>query len=180
MVSAEIKKRLLVLEASRWIGVSEVGGENKGQLVEIFQRAADNKASREPWCLSFVQYCVKHVDMIVNEVQQATMPGHELFVTEHCMTMWNETPRECRLEKPEIGALILWQYWRDEKPTAAGHVGIIKKILDEDHVLTIEGNTSDPSDEVVREGDGVFSKRRRIRANVGSMRVKGFLAPWTK
>ena len=59
MVSAEIRKRLLVLEASRWIGVSEVGGQNKGQLVEMFQKSADDKASKEPWCLAFVLFCVK-------------------------------------------------------------------------------------------------------------------------
>jgi hypothetical protein len=178
MVSAEIRKRLLVLEASRWIGVSEVGGQNKGQLVEMFQKSADDKASKEPWCLAFVLFCVKYVDLIANEVMQASTFGHKLFVTEHCMTMWNESPRECRLDQPEVGALIFWQYWKDEKPTASGHVGIIKKILDEDHILTVEGNTSAPSDEVVREGDGVFVKRRRIKANNGTMRVKGFLSPW--
>ena len=32
------KRRLLVAEAERWIGATEQGGNNQGQIVQMFQR----------------------------------------------------------------------------------------------------------------------------------------------
>src|SRR3954465_14170703 len=51
----------LCFEAEKWIGVEEES-ENKGRAVEKFQRAVDGKASGEPWCAAFVQFCVMEVE----------------------------------------------------------------------------------------------------------------------
>ena len=54
--------RLLIFEARRWVGMTEIGGNNRGQVVEMFQRAVDGKASGEPWCAAFVFFCVGMVE----------------------------------------------------------------------------------------------------------------------
>ena len=48
-----IKERLLIHEAKRWVGVTEVGGNNRGQVVEIFQKAVGGVANGQPWCMDF-------------------------------------------------------------------------------------------------------------------------------
>ena len=59
MINSNIlKTTLLSFEANHWIGVIEEG-ENSGQLIQIFQRAVDNQANTESWCMAFVQYCIK-------------------------------------------------------------------------------------------------------------------------
>lgn len=143
------KNRLLIEEAKRWVGVNEEGN-NRGKDIEMFQRAVDGKAQNESWCLSFIQYCVKEVG------EQVDDPVTCLYPTEHVMTLWNNTPKEARLEQPELGCLILWQHMKDNGPTINGHVGIVidTSYMDIGIVKTIEGNTS-PGSGVEREGDGV-------------------------
>ena len=52
-LTPHLKMRLLVWSARLWVGMTEVGGNNRGQVVERFQRAVDGKASGEPWCAAF-------------------------------------------------------------------------------------------------------------------------------
>lgn len=168
---------LLVAEAKRWIGVSEKGGDNKGPEVEMFQRAVDGKAQGEAWCLAFVQFCVKRVDAEAETIMGGPNLPDWLWQTEHCMTLWNNMPVGSKLkEPPHPGCLIVWQYWKDGKPTPQGHVGIITEIVDLNTIKTIEGNTG-PGLGVEREGDGVYEKRRSLTGG-GSMKVKGFLMAW--
>jgi hypothetical protein len=53
MIESAIKKTdLMIYEAKRWLNFVE-SGNNKGQVVEMFQKAVDNVAAGEPWCMSF-------------------------------------------------------------------------------------------------------------------------------
>lgn len=47
--------KMLIAEAMSYIGVRELGA-NKGAWVEEFQRAVDDKAISESWCMAFAQY----------------------------------------------------------------------------------------------------------------------------
>lgn len=150
----------LIAEAERWIGITERGGDNLGPDVEAFQRAVDGRAEGEPWCMAFVQFCLKQIG------------GGDIFPSEHCLTVWRKSPRELRLQAPEPGCLMFWQY----EGSAAGHVGIVKAVVG-CYCITIEGNTG-PGGAVEREGDGVYQKRRAIRPATGSMRVLGWMRCW--
>lgn len=174
-----IKERLLIHEAKRWVGVTEVGGNNRGQMVEMFQRSVDGKACGEAWCMGFVQYCVNAVDRCLAAVfAEADSCGRSLiYRSKHCLTVWNRS-KELQLEKPKPGTLCIWQECKDGMPTAQGHVGVVVGVNDDGTMLTVEGNTS-AGDSVQREGDGVWLKRRRyLTETSGSMRVKGFLRVW--
>jgi len=145
-----LKNRLLTVEAERWLGMMEEGGNNMGQLVRLFQSQI-GIAHGEPWCMSFVQYCCYWVDRYVSS--QAT---HSLHKSEHCMTVWRKTPQSCRLHRPEVGSVAIW----NKLGTDAGHTGVVIGV-GEGNITTIEGNTGDDARRVIREGDGVFAKSFR-------------------
>lgn len=151
----------LIEIASQYIGVKESGGDNKGSMVEIFQRAVDGKAQGESWCMAFVQYCVLEF-----EKQSATKS--KIFRSEHCLTVWNNSPKELRLSKPEVGCLVIWQF----NSSSQGHVGIVTKV-NVNTISTIEGNTGTGA-AIERNGDGVYA---RVRSKTGgsSMKVVGYL-----
>ncbi len=174
------KSTALIEQAKRWLAVREVGGPNKGADVERFQKTVDGKASGEPWCLCFVQFCVREVDRqyaVKNPKQSAVTTW--IFPTEHCMTMFNKTHAEARLDKPEPGCLVVWGWFKDGKATGSGHVGIVTEVVG-DAIHTIEGNTGDGAG-INREGDGVYKRVRSLKADpAASFRIMGFIAAWPK
>ncbi len=147
--------------AMRFVGVHEKGGNNKGPEIEQFQRAVDGYAGGEPWCAAFVQYCIK-------EIEDRNGATSKVFKSEHCLTIWNRTPKSQRLTTPEPGCLVIWRNGK----TAQGHVGFVVG-LEGKVLLTIEGNTSDGSG-VSRDGDGVYKRLRSINS-VGSLSIVGYL-----
>lgn len=174
-----VKARMLVAEAKRWVGIKEQGGDNSGQMVERFQRAVDGKAHGEPWCMSFAQFCIIAVDYLCGKMGIPDLVlASGVYKTEHCLTLWNKTPNVHRITNPEVGCLVIYQYYdRRGNPTSSGHVEIVTKIINLKSFISIGGNTGGPPGEVVREGDGVFQKTRSIRG-AGRMKVKGFVRVW--
>lgn len=168
----ETKKRMLVFEAKRWVGITEVGGANRGQIVEMFQNAVDGKASGEPWCLGFVQFCLQMVDKEYDFVRQMKAAKAVVFETEHCLTLWNKSTVNQKKKLPESGTIVLWKHG----DTTSGHAGIVTEVLEKGEFRTVEGNTSGGAG-VVREGDGVFERVRSING-AGSMKILGFISPW--
>lgn len=169
----KLKSRLLAYEASRWIGTKETGGDNKGQIVEMFQKAVDGKAQGEAWCLAFAQFCIQQVDRLYDEMTLSSNAPSNLIKTEHCLTLWNAS--KAFRTTPEVGCLVLWQHFKDGKATASGHVGVVKEVHDT-KIVTIEGNTGDGAG-IVREGDGVFLRERPL-TNLGNMHILGYLKVW--
>lgn len=176
------KRRLLVSEAKRWVGVKEQGGANKGQIVEMFQAAVGPQFIGQAWCLSFVMFCLQQVDKLVYETISTTVSFTKLPKTAHCLTLWNSS-QNFRVSDPKSGHLVLWNYYEKGRQTTRGHIGVIvglgksnAKLIKHDLLHTIEGNTADGHG-IVREGDGVY-QRVRPMTNVGDMRLLGYLNPW--
>lgn len=153
----------LVKEAKKWVGVKEKGGNNRGPEVEMFQKAVDGKASKEAWCMAFVQYCIKQIEHGFNAKSK-------VYKSEHCLTTYGNSPDSIKLENPEVGCVIIWRHGESSN----GHTGIVTEIIDKDWVRVCEGNTGNPDDVVEREGDGVFLKKRSVHG-AGEMKVWGYL-----
>ena len=167
---ATLKPRLLIAEARRWVGVSERGGDNSGQLIEMFQRAVDGKASGEPWCAAFVRFCINAVDGASEAVESSE--GSLLFRTEHVLTLWEKSPLTHRLTTPEPGCLMLWRRFENGEPTRRGHVAIVAAV-EGSALQTIEGNV--PS----LESDAVLQLSRASNTpGSDSMRHLGYLRVW--
>lgn len=158
-------RRLLVEVARRFVGIHEEGGDNKGPDVERFQKAVDGKAAGEPWCMSFVQFCVL-------EVERRTGVKSNLFRSEHCLTVWNKSPKLMRRKRPEPGLIVIW----NRVGTTLGHTGIVTAIKSPDVYGCVEGNTSKGFG-IEREGDGVYEKLRTWRGTQLFLPV-GYLQPF--
>lgn len=170
----ELKRRLLVHEALRWVNFAEQGGDNQGQIVEMFQKAVDGKAYGEAWCMAFVQYCIQQVDLAGDVICNATLRDRSrIHESEWCMGVWRKSHPMCHSFDPLVGSVMVWQ----KGSTSAGHCGIVATVeKGGNHVWTIEGNTG-PTEFVTREGDGVYLKKRSVDG-AGNMIVKGWLNPW--
>lgn len=174
-----IKKTLLAFEANRWVGVIEENS-NQGQLIKIFQKSVDGKASQEPWCMAFAQYCIQMVD----DAFAALFPGNPteksgIFRGEHCLTVWNKS-KHLQSSTPSPGSLCIWQKYNGLEASSSGHVGIVTEVHADDTVSVVEGNTSNGKNGLIeREGDGVFLKRYSVKnMNRGALKLKGYLSVW--
>ena len=169
MFTAKQKSLLLVLEAFRWVGVQEIGGNNSGQIVEMFQADAGIHKG-DAWCMAFVQNCISSVDRtcsILGHNATALMPSGA-----HCMTVWEKTQDILKSQTPKTGSVVIWH----RKETSSGHTGIVVDTTENGLFQTIEGNTS-PSEGVQRDGDGVFKKTHNMTPT-GTMELVGFINPW--
>jgi hypothetical protein len=172
----EMKRQLLMHEARRWVGVEEQGGNNRGQLVEIFQSSM-GRAAQEPWCMAFAQWCLAAVDGVVDDVLAGVLgqsSSHtQLIKSELCLAVWDKAPPESKSALPLPGYLVIWRHG----VTTAGHTGIVTHVSTTgDSFETIEGNTSSGIG-VSRDGDGIYARTRSM-SGAGEMKVAGFLNPW--
>jgi hypothetical protein len=172
------KINLLCHEAERWIGIEEEG-ENKSQLIKIFQCAVDNRAQEEPWCMSFMQYCIKMTEETLN----ALFP-HDSFIksriyrSEHCLTTWNKSP-ELQSANPTRGSLCIWQRHDDNGPSLSGHTGLVVQFYP-GAVWIVEGNTASLK-QTANSHDGVYLKKYNLdQLDHDSLVCKGFLKVWDK
>lgn len=154
---------LFGLAAEACVGIKEQGGNNRGPMVELMQKTIEG-ADREPWCMAFVQTCLAYAEL-------RTGKKSPIVATEHCMTAWRNSPQEQRVKThPLKYAIIIWNY----DGTDSGHTGVIIENNRQSYLQSVEGNTGDES---MRDGDGVFYKKRDwIRT--GSLRRVGFLKPF--
>lgn len=175
----------LVELARYFVGVVEIS-PNKGPLIELFQRAVDGKASGEPWCAAFIQFLLQQIDDEIRD-NYPSWPGHKIPRTESTIEMWERSTNAVRFQAPNIGMIMVWQHFKEFQkdgrsvwvPTRQGHCGLVMSDLALDGtIMCCEGNTNEPSDKVVREGDGVWIKKRRAKVIDGPMRVLGFLDPY--
>jgi hypothetical protein len=157
----------LIAEAKKWIGVKELTNHNDGLEVEMFQKAVDGKAQGESWCMCFVQFCLQQTECKLGL-------RSNMYSSEHCLTVWNKTPKEMRRIQPHPGYVVIWQHG----DTTQGHTGIVTELIDEDNFSTIEGNTGDGLG-IVRDGDGVYRRTRSIHG-AGTMKVVGFIDPFSE
>lgn len=153
---------MLLSTALQCRGITEVGADNHGHMVELFQSTMGH-AEGEPWCMAFLQSCVAYVETF----------GFDsgLFPTEHCLTAFTNSKCLHPVE-PVAGDIIIWQL----DGTTRGHCGLITSVQT-NWLHTIEGNTSPATGEIERNGDGVYEKIRP-RGGMGKMREIGYLRPF--
>jgi hypothetical protein len=177
----EMRQRALVWFARSYVGITEQGGANKGQMVERFQKAVDGKAQGEPWCVGFVQHCVQQVDALMDAItQQNNLTRSRLPQTELATEVWHKSPNELRRDHvADIapGMLVVWAKLVDGKPSWQGHIGVISFVAELSGDMTVEGNTSSGVQGSQREGDGVYERTRSFFDLPGFVRL-GFLDPW--
>lgn len=154
-------KQILIDTAKKFVGVRE---ETDILVINEFRKAVTGRAYNQPWCMSFVQYCI-------GLTEKKTKKKTKVFKSEGVLLVWEKTPVELRLEEPEPGCLMLWNF----TGTRMGHVGIVVEV--KDTVVTIEGNTTGGPG-IKRMGDGVYQKNR-LKSGSAKMKVLGYLRVFT-
>lgn len=142
--------------------------DNAGPLVELIQRTLGG-ADKEPWCMSLVQSCLAFAEL-------KTGLRSPIHASEHCMTVWRNTPAAQRVQTiPAVGAIIIWRHGS----TDSGHTGITIAPVAGRTFRAIEGNTSSGvvGGKIERDGGGVYRTERSLDG-AGNMRIVGFLKPF--
>lgn len=128
-----------------------------------------------PYCAAFAEACWREGYAGRSELSLIAKN-----ITPSAMGTWENFTRLKRTsQKPKPGALMIWQNGN----TWQGHVAIVVEAAPrEQHVITIEGNTS-PNPGTVqsdREGDGVYRKTRMLEFTEKSrgLNLKGFINPF--
>lgn len=151
------------LAAESLVGIREKGGNNKGREVELIQKTIGD-AEQEPWCMAFVQSMLAYAELKC----EAKSP---VFVTEHVMTCWRETPVAQRVKMAPLKyAIVIWRH----EHTDSGHTGVVIENNQQSSMITVEGNTNGDGS---REGDGIYVKKRDWIRN-GDLIKQGFLKPF--
>jgi hypothetical protein len=161
----------LIAAAGGYIGVREEGGNNRGQLVELFLRASDAKPG-QPWCAAFVHYVGfwSHYDHVLH---RSFWP---LPRTASCWVLGEFARRHGILARePQPGDVFLVF---DPGRQRFAHTGIVVSVLASEQrpsgqlwyeCRTIEGNTNE---EGSREGNAVAQKHRRFYPDAGDRFVR--------
>lgn len=168
-LAARDARTLFILAMKSFIGIREVGGDNRGRAVELLQMTVGD-AEREAWCMSTIQSALAFVEQLLGIVSP-------IAVSEHCLTVWRQTPAVQRVKRaPLPGAICIWRHGTSQ----SGHTGAtISRYVNRVGRL-VEGNTSGgvgPTGEIIRNGGGCY-ETRRSQDGAGTMRVVGFLKPF--
>jgi hypothetical protein len=160
---------LLVQAAQACVGIREVGGNNKGPLVELIQETIGGHG-QEAWCMAFVQTIIAYVEVKLGITSR-------LPAGEHCLTVLKESPEELRVKYfPLAGAIPIWQHGS----SINGHTGFFLESLHDGLMSAVEGNTESgltADGKVERDGGGVYMTKRSMKAN-GNMKIVAFLKPF--
>lgn len=159
---------IFILAAQACVGIREIGGNNKGPIVELIQETIGG-ADKEPWCMSFVQTCLAFAEYKTG-IASKVAPG------ELCSAVWNQTPKSMRVKKiPAAGAIAIWVY----PPGTKGHTGVVIEYIGP-KMATVEGNTEkglNTKGQIEREGGGVYAPERSTKSTP-KMKLLGFLKPF--
>ena len=146
-------------EALANVGVTEVGGENRGTAVETYLRFVGASLG-DPWCAAFVAYrlfnAASDLGLVVpsSSLRSAWTPDYKTWAQKQ--GLWIPVDSD---EKVLPGDLACFYFAAKQR---IAHIGIVvERKPGGVGVFTVEGNTGPEHGEVVnREGDGVYRKDR--------------------
>lgn len=101
------------------------------------------------WCAAFVAYCLDAGGATFPAVRSA---GARKYIVSRSVPV-KHVLKGYRTVQP--GWLAIWT----RSATWTGHIGFVERIISKNLIQTIEGNTGSAD---LRDGDGVYRKRRRL------------------
>lgn len=163
----------IVKTAESFVGQEEVRG-NLGFKDEEFQELMEAVGweKNQAWCAYFAELVWK----LSFTSNQNTVRELNLLFSAGAVATWNQFRRSewITSDSPRVGAVIIWQTYKSNKPYWTGHIGIVTKI-EGTAIHTIEGNTNPQGG---REGYTVSKKVRVLNPKVkDGLRFKGCIYP---
>ena len=169
-------QEIIVKTAKSYVGQEEIKG-NRGFKDPLFEEKMKNVGfvNGYAWCALFTELVWREAYAQTNGIIQEECA--KLFSASVVATKNNFKKAGWVVNsQPVPGALIVWQKYKGDTPTAFGHIGIVTELSGSFDVITVEGNTSNkPND---REGFIVAEKKHRVVFNSGSgLNLIGFVHP---
>lgn len=155
----------LLLQTSEAILFQQVGvkeeAQNKGPMIKKYLNSI-GLTEGYPYCLAGQYYCFE-------EAKKQTGLQNPLPKTGLVMGLWNWATKNGKIRKgyAERHDLICWQKGK----TIFGHIGRIIEVQKKGWVKTIEFNTGSN----IREGDGVYIRKRNLLQPLQRMKLKGLI-----
>jgi len=140
--------KLFLAEARDYIGIREIGGDNRGPSVEFMQKLGEITPGL-PWCAAFVNTVAEIACSKKNIVSPLEKINYQGYVQSYFL----HAEAQGWLGAPRPGHLFMLYY---PMKSRYAHIGIVDATL-EGGLTTIEGNTNDDGS---RNGIGVFQRYR--------------------
>lgn len=167
-----MKKYSIKDVAEKYIGQTEVK-DNMGFKNPDFEKRMEAVG----WRPSF-QWCALFSELVWHEAYQGNEEMLKI-IKDNCSasavrTYKNFNSIGMASDKPQVGAIVIWQSYRKGVAQWTGHAGIVTEVNKENFV-SIEGNTNDNGS---REGIMVARKTRKYSTEVyNGLAVLGFINP---
>lgn len=156
--------------AKKYLGQSELEGNVFTEATELGRRLkASGHKDGEAWCAYFAE------SVFCEAFPEKETGLRKTFSAGAVKTLDNFRAAGYTIfDKPSVGALVIWQRYKNGEASWQGHAGIVIELLDGGAFLTIEGNTNTVGSP---EGTSVEIKTRSTkRVNTG-LNVYGFVRP---
>jgi hypothetical protein len=144
------------------VGVTEVGGDNRGQWVETYQRAVGIPPG-SPWCAAFVRY---RLEAAAEKLDREIPTGFPDTGWVPSYVEWSKANKlwvagsAAKADPSLVRPGDLVAYWFQAKGRCA-HIGIVVEQPTSTGFVAVEGNTGpDSGTTIERDGDGVYRKQR--------------------
>jgi len=152
------------------VGIREKSGKNDGPMIELLQETIGS-SSGEAYCMAAIQTAIAYAEF-------KTKVESPIFPSEHCMTVWNKTPKKQRVKiRPLSGAIAIWNY----PPSSSGHTGCVLEFEHKPGKMRLfEANTTSgvkPNGDIDRDGSGCYLTERSTNGTK-TMKLIGFLKPF--
>lgn len=129
------------------IGVKESPANSNNVKYNTWYYGKSVNGSKYPWCAVWVSYVFAQVDSSLIKKSASCMD----------IGNWFKQNGRFKTNNPQVGDVVFFKYNTNSRWT--NHIGIIEKVNADGSIVTIEGNTSDSSN------DNGGSVMRRIRKN---------------
>lgn len=174
----DIQKKIIDV-AKSYLDIKEIGANNSNFNDKEFETNLEAVGwdHGQAWCAYFAELVWREAYSTFD----TTVANHigSIFSSSAVNTMRNFiAAKDFTISGiPKEGAVVIWQHYKDGKPTWMGHAGIVIS-FDQREIHTIEGNTNKAGD---REGQGVEEKVRNrstvVSDNTTGLVLEGYIWP---
>lgn len=153
--------------AKLYVGYKEKPG-NSGFVDHEFEIDMINEGWKkgDSWCATFTKLIFTKANPENTDLKKLFTPGavqtFENFKAAHYPI----------LQKPVIGALVIWQHYKEGVAEWHGHAGIVTEVVSDKFFKTVEGNTNNDGSS---NGDGVYERVRSTDIKKSGLRILGFV-----